>query len=135
MHLSFLKKKKKKWNEIVTMALPNSIPLFTIPKVFFYPPISAILLPQLPKIYTLYFSNAIAANYFFPSHFWQWHCHNCHKFFPLISAMALPQTNCNNFFPSYFGNAVATNPFHNFFFFFWEMICAHNFYNIFIKKF
>ena len=43
----------------------NSIPLFTIPKVFFYPPILAMSLPQLPKIYTLYFSNAIAANYFF----------------------------------------------------------------------
>ena len=34
-------------------------------KFFFYPPISAMPLPQLPKIYTLYFSNAIAANYFF----------------------------------------------------------------------
>ena len=59
----FLKKKKR--NGIVAMALPNSIPLFTIPKVVFYPPISAISLLQLPKIYTLYFSNAIAANYFF----------------------------------------------------------------------
>ena len=65
MHLSFLKKKKKKRNGIVAMALPNSIPLFTIPKGFFYPPISAMPLPQLPKIYTLYFGNAIAANYFF----------------------------------------------------------------------
>ena len=66
MHLSFLKlKKKKKWNGIVAMALPNSIPLFIIPKVFFYFPISAMPLPQLQKIYTLYFGNAIAANYFF----------------------------------------------------------------------
>ena len=47
------------------MELPNSIPLFTIPKVFFLPPILAMPLPQLPKIYTLYFGNAIAANYFF----------------------------------------------------------------------
>ena len=63
------------------MALPNSIPLFTIPKVVFYPPLSAISLPQLPKIYTLYFDNAIAANFFFSSHFQQWHCHNCQFFF------------------------------------------------------
>ena len=34
-------------------------------KSFFYPPISAMPLPQLQKIYTLYFGNAIAANYFF----------------------------------------------------------------------
>ena len=79
MHLSFLK--KKKWNGIVAMALPNSIPLFTIPKGFFYPPISAMSLSQLPKIYTLYFSNTIATNFFFPSHFRQWHCHNCQFFF------------------------------------------------------
>ena len=36
-----------------------------------------------------------------------------------ISAMPLPQTNCNNFFfPSYFGNAIATNSFPQVFFFF-----------------
>ena len=45
-------------------------------KSFFYPPISAMPLSQLPKIYTLYFDNAITANYFF--------------FLP-FSAMALPQ--------------------------------------------
>ena len=83
-------KKKKKWNGIVAMALPNSIPLFTIPIFFF--------------------------------------------FYPLISALALPQTNCNNFFPSYFGNTITTIPFH-FFFFFKEMKCAHNFYNIFTTNF
>ena len=60
------------------MALPNSIPLFTIPKVFL-PLISAMPLSQLPKIYTLYFGNAIATNFFFSSHFRQWHCHNCQK--------------------------------------------------------
>ena len=43
---------------------------------FFLPPISAMSLPQLPKIYTLYFDNAIVANFFF--------------FLP-FSAMALPQ--------------------------------------------
>ena len=77
-------KKKKKWNGIVAMELPNSIPLFTIPKVFFLPPILATPLPQLPKIYTLYFNSAIVANFFFSSHFRQWHCHNCQKkfFFP-----------------------------------------------------
>ena len=83
----FFKKKKKKWNGIVAMALPNSIPLFTIPKVFFLPPISAMSLPQLPKIYTLYFGNAIAANYFFSLPF---------------SAMALPQLPIF-FFPTSFG--------------------------------
>ena len=44
------------------MALPNSIPLFTIPKIFFYPL------------------------------FRQCHCHNCQKFIPSISAMPLLQT-------------------------------------------
>ena len=55
--------KKKKWNGIVAMALPNSIPLFTIQKIFFYPL------------------------------FQQWHCHKPiakKKKFPLISAMLLP---------------------------------------------
>ena len=63
------------------MALLNSIPLFTIPKVLF----------------TLYFGNAIATIaknlyplfrqchccklFFFSSHFRQWHCHNCQFFF------------------------------------------------------
>ena len=67
------------------MALLNSIPLFTIPKVLF----------------TLYFGNAIATIaknlyplfrqchchklIFFSSHFRQWHCHNCQKkIFPII---------------------------------------------------
>ena len=37
-----------------------------------------------------------------------------------ISAMPLPQTNCNKifFFSSYFGNAIATNSFPQVFFFF-----------------
>ena len=91
------------------MALSNSIPLFTIPKVFL-PPISAMSLPQLPKIYTLYFGNAIIANYFFSSHFRQWHCHNCQIFFfPIIwfslrtltfwaptRAVGMGRRNCGN---------------------------------------
>ena len=35
--------------------------------------------------FTPYFGNAIAANFFFfffSSHFRQWHCQNCHFFFP-----------------------------------------------------
>ena len=74
MHLSFLKKKKK-WNGIVAMALPNSIPLFTIPKVFFTP----------------YFGNVIAtiAKNLYPL-FRQCHCRKLFFFLP-FSAMALPQ--------------------------------------------
>ena len=74
MHLSFLKKKKKEWNCGNGIAEFHST--FHNSKSFFYPLISVISLPQLPKIYTLYFSNAIAANYFFSLPF---------------SAMALPQ--------------------------------------------
>ena len=100
MHLSFLKKKKKKkWNGIVAMALPNSIPLFTIPKGFFYPPISAMSLPQLPKIYTLYFSNTIATNFFFPSHFRQWHCHTCQNFFFSHHLVFLARTHTSSTHP------------------------------------
>ena len=53
---------------------------------FFLPPISAMPLPQLPKIYTLYFGIAIVANYFF--------------FLP-FSAMALPQLPIFFFSPSF----------------------------------
>ena len=51
------------WNGIVAMALPNSIPLFTIP-IFFLPP---------------YFGNGIATNQlqqFFSLLFRQYHYHN-----------------------------------------------------------
>ena len=39
--------------------------------------------------------------FFFPSHFWQWDCHNCPK---------------NFFLPPYFGNGIATNQLEDFFF-------------------
>ena len=67
------------------MALPNSIPLFTIPKVFFTP----------------YFGNVIAtiAKNLYPL-FQQYHCHKL--FFSLpFSAMALPQLPKFFFFPSF----------------------------------
>ena len=85
MHLSFLKKKKKK-SGMKLWQWHCRIPFhFSQFQKFFLPPISAMSLPQLPKIYTLYFGNAIAANYFFSSHFWQCHCHNCQKKkFPII---------------------------------------------------
>ena len=57
--------KKKKWNGIVAMALPNSIPLFTIQKFFFYPLFWQCHCHNCQKFYTLYFGNAIAANYYF----------------------------------------------------------------------
>ena len=136
MHLSFLKKKKKKkkWNGIVAMALLNSIPLFTIPKVLF----------------TLYFGNAIATIaknlyplfrqchcrklIFFSSHFRQWHCHNCQKkIFPIIwfslhaltlraptRAVGMGRKNC--------GNTIAEN--QNFlsptFVEFWQWYCCNS---------
>ena len=80
----FLKKKKKKveWNCGNGIAEFHST--FHNSKSFFLPPISAMSLPQLPKIYTLYFGNAIAANYFFSLPF---------------SAMALPQLPIFFFFP------------------------------------
>ena len=61
------------------------------------PPISAMPLPQLPKIYTLYFGNAIVANYFF--------------FLP-FSAMALPQLP-NFFFSASFGFPCAHSHFEH----------------------
>ena len=61
-------KKKKKWNGIVAMALPNSIPLFTIPKVFFLPPISAMPLPQTIFFFLPYSAMALPQLpiFFFP---------------------------------------------------------------------
>ena len=46
------------------MALPNSIPLFTIPKVFFTPYFDNAIATIVKNLY-LYFGNAIAANFFF----------------------------------------------------------------------
>ena len=65
---------------------------------FFFPPFSAMPLPQLPKqkIFFLPISAMALPQlgshkiFFFP-HFWQCHYHNCQKFIPPISAMALPQ--------------------------------------------
>ena len=48
----------------MTMALPNSIPLFTIPKVFFTPYYGNAIATIVKNLY-LYFGNAIAANFFF----------------------------------------------------------------------
>ena len=56
-------KKKKKWNGIVAMALPNSIPLFTIPNIFFYP------------LFGQWYYHKPIAN-FFSLLFRQCHCHN-----------------------------------------------------------
>ena len=60
------KKKKKKKSGMELWQWHCRIPFhFSQFQKFFLPPISAMSLPQLPKIYTLYFGNAIAANYFF----------------------------------------------------------------------
>ena len=103
---------------------------------FFYSDSSLFLSPPIS-----YFGNAIAKHQtvFFP--------------FPSISAMPLPQTNCNKknffllfwqchchkfiptiFFTLYFGIVItiATNQWPLFFFL--EMICPHHFYNIFIAN-
>ena len=48
----------------MTMALPNSIPLFTIPKVFFTPYFDNAIATIVKNLY-LYFGNAISANFFF----------------------------------------------------------------------
>ena len=51
-------------------------------------------------------------------------------FFPLISAILLPQINCYNFFSLYFDNAIATNQLSQVFFFpppFPQCHC-HNFF-------
>ena len=80
----FLKKKKKKWNEIVTMALPNSIPLFTIPKVFFTPYFGNVIATIAKNLYHLFRQCHCRKLFFFSSHFRQWHCHNCQFFFSII---------------------------------------------------
>ena len=58
------------------------------------------------------FSLSLSSNFLFR----QCHCQKSNNFlflFPSISAMSLPQTNCNKFFflPSYFCNAITTNSF------------------------
>ena len=71
-------------------------------------PISAMPLPKIKQFF------------FFLLLFQQCHCHKFIPtiFVPSISAMPLPQTNCNKFFfPSYFSNAIATNSFPQFLFF------------------
>ena len=67
------------------------------------------------RISILYFfysnsSLSLSSNFLFR----QCHCQKSNNFlflFPSISAMSLPQTNCNKFFflPSYFCNAITTN--------------------------
>ena len=69
------------------------------------------------RISILYFfysnsSLSLSSNFLFR----QCHCQKSNNFlflFPSISAMSLPQTNCNKFFflPSYFCNAITTNSF------------------------
>ena len=50
--------------------------------------------------------------------FWQCHCHKpITKIFPPISAMALPQTNCNNFFSLLFRQCHCHKSITQFFFF------------------
>ena len=64
--------KKKKWNGIVAMALPNSIPLFTIQKFFFYP------------LFRQWHCHKPIAKKFFPSYFGNdiWICaHNFYNIF------------------------------------------------------
>ena len=79
------KKKKKKWNGIVAMALPNSIPLFTIPKVFFTPYFGNVIATIAKNLYPLFRQCHCRKLIFFSSHFRQWHCHNCQKkFSPII---------------------------------------------------
>ena len=53
---------------------------------FFFTPYFGNAIVTIAKNLYPYFSNAIAANYFFfSSHFRQWHCHNCQIFFfPII---------------------------------------------------
>ena len=77
----------------VTLFFLNSSPDFN--NHIFFPPIfgndiatinkkkiSPTSAMPLPQFYS---------NFFFPSHFWQWHCPNYQIFFFPISAMALPQ--------------------------------------------
>ena len=79
-------------------------------KSFFYPPISAMPLPQLPKIlYPLFRQCHCRKLFFFSSHFRQWHCHNCQIFFSIIwfslraltlwastRAAGMDRRNCSN---------------------------------------
>ena len=83
MHLSFLKKKKR--NGIVAMTLPNSIPLFTIPKVFFTPLFRQYHCHNCQKFIPSISAMSLPQTIFFSSNFRQWHCHNCQKkIFPII---------------------------------------------------
>ena len=52
-------------------------------------------------------SQILVTNFFFPSHFQQWHCYNSIQFFFPFSAMPLPQLPNFFFFFSYFGNGIA----------------------------
>ena len=63
------------------MALPNSIPLFTIPKVFFYPLFRQCHCHNCQKFIPSILAMPLPQTIFFPSHFRQWHCHNCQFFF------------------------------------------------------
>ena len=63
--------------------------------------------------YFIWTTLSLSSNFLFR----QCHCQKSNNFFflfPSISIMLLPQTNCNNFFPSYFCNAIATNSFPHF---------------------
>ena len=105
-------------------------------------PISAMPLPKSNNIFFLFLlfrqchcHKPIATIFFFLL-FRQCHCHKFIPtiFSPSISAMPLPQTNCNNFFFPPISAMPSPQIHSTFFFFFWEMIYAHKFYNIFITN-
>ena len=84
MHLSFLKKKKKKkveWNCGNGIAEFHST--FHNSKIFFLLPYFGNAIATIAKnLYPLFRQCHCRKLFFFSSHFRQWHCHNCQIFFP-----------------------------------------------------
>ena len=86
------------------MALPNSIPLFTIPKVFFYPLFRQCHCHNCQKFIPSILAMPLPQTIFFSSHFWQCHCHNCQKkifshhlvFLTRTQAAGMGRRNCGN---------------------------------------
>ena len=93
------------------------------------------------RISILYFfysnsSLSLSSNFLFR----QCHCQKSNNFlflFPSISAMSLPQTNCNKFFflPSYFCNAITTNSFPQIFSpLFWPTNQSQQFFSLLFRQ-
>ena len=110
MHLSFLKKKKKKveWN--CGNGIVEFHSTFYNSKSFFYPLFQQCHCHNCQKFIPSISAMQLSQTIFFSSHFQQWHCHNCQFFFfPIIwfslraltfrapsRAVGMGKRNCDN---------------------------------------